>query len=117
MNLFQHGRLVLNDLNQGHKDDSGKLRYDLIPAYSLERLAEVYTIGAAKYSDNNWVKGMSWGRMFGAMLRHAWAFWRGEQLDPKDGQHHLASVAWCAFTLMYYEQYKIGADNRWHNLD
>ena len=98
----------------GRKDDDGKLRYDLIPGYPLGQLAAVYTLGAGKYTDHNWRKGMRWGRLFAAMCRHAWAWWCGERLDPQDGQHHLASVAWIAFTLMEYEKYKLGEDDRWN---
>ena len=97
---------------EGRKDDTGKLRYDLIPVYSLERLAEVYTIGAKKYGDRNWEKGLTWSRVFSAMMRHAWAWWRGETFDPVDGQHHLSSVAWCAFALMEYQHKKTGEDDR-----
>ena len=97
---------------EGKKHDVGKLRYDLIPVYPMERLAEVYTIGAAKYGDYNYLKGMKWGRIFAAMMRHAWAWWRGEIYDPVDGQAHLASVAWCAFALMEYQHRHIGEDDR-----
>src|SRR5882757_9406224 len=88
---------------EGIKLDEGKLRFDLLPVKSLERLAEVYTIGAKKYTDRNWEKGLKWGRVFAAMMRHSWKWWRGETFDAVDGQHHLASVAWCAFALMEYE--------------
>ena len=101
-----------NETDNGVKHDDGKLRYDLIPAYPLDELARVYTIGAKKYGDHNWLKGMLWGRIFAAMMRHAWAWWRGETHDPVDGQHHLSSVAWCAFTLMEYERSKLGEDDR-----
>lgn len=97
---------------EGRKDDTGKLRYDLIPPRPLDKLAEVYTIGAKKYADRNWEKGISWGRIFAAMMRHAWAYWRGERTDPVDGQHHLASVAWCAFALMEFEDTHPELDDR-----
>lgn len=87
----------------GIKHDEGLLRMDLIPGYPLMRLAEVYTIGAAKYADDNWRKGISYKRIFAAMMRHAWKWFMGETFDSVDGQHHLASVAWGAFTLMEYE--------------
>ena len=93
------------------KDDDDKLRFDLIPAKPLEKLARVYTIGAKKYSPRNWEKGLSWGRVFAAMCRHTWAWWRGETHDP-DGQHHLSSVAWCAFALMEYETTHPELDDR-----
>jgi hypothetical protein len=89
---------------EGVKKDHGKLRYDLIPPEGMEELARVYTIGASKYADRNWELGIKWGRVFGALLRHAFAWARGESHDPVDGQHHLASVAWCALALITYEQ-------------
>lgn len=98
--------------SEGRKDDKGKLRYDLIPAYPLEELAWVYTMGAQKYADRNWEKGISWCRIFAAMMRHAWAWFRGEERDPKDGQLHLSSVAWCAFALMEYGQTHTEFDDR-----
>lgn len=94
------------------KFDGEKNRYDLIPATPLDELARVYTIGAAKYGDRNWEGGLKWGRIFAAMMRHAWAYWRGERTDPVDGQHHLASVAWCAFALMEYETTHPELDDR-----
>lgn len=87
----------------GEKQDQGKLRYDLIPAYPLAQLAEVYTIGARKYGDNNWRKGMAYSRIIAALIRHLESWRQGREVDPDDGQHPLASVAWCAFTLMEYE--------------
>lgn len=96
----------------GRKDDHGKLRYDLLPAVPLEKLVEVYSLGAKKYDDRNWEKGLSFSRVFAAMMRHAWKWWRGEQKDGVDGQHHLASVAWCAFALIEYEYRFSGTDDR-----
>lgn len=98
--------------DEGVKYDGDKLRFDLIPVRSLEKVARVYTIGAKKYDDNNWRKGLKWGRVFAAMMRHAWAWMRGESHDPVDGQHHLASVAWCALTLMEYEETHPELDDR-----
>ena len=86
----------------GKKFDYGKLRYDLVPGDALEELTKVYTYGAQKYAEQNWRKGMQWGRVFGALMRHAWAFWRGEDYDPESGLHHMAQVAWQAFTLINY---------------
>ena len=71
----------------GRKFDSNKLRFDLIPVEPLQELARVYTIGAKKYGDRNWENGLSWSRLFAAMMRHAWKFWMGERNDPEDGQH------------------------------
>ncbi len=86
-------------------------RFDLIPVGPLEELARVYGFGATKYDDNNWRKGYSWKLSFGAMLRHAFAFWRGETYDKESKLHHLAHVAWHCMTLMWYtDNYKKGDD-------
>lgn len=97
---------------QGRKYDIGKLRFDLIPPGPLHALAFVYTIGAAKYSDRNWEKGIAFGRVFAAMQRHAWAWWEGEEVDQEDGHHHLAAVAWCAFALLEYLDTHLELDDR-----
>jgi hypothetical protein len=86
----------------GRKDDSHKLRYDLIAPNALEELALVYTEGAKKYNDRNWENGIPWCRIFAAMMRHAWAWFKGSVRHER-GMHHLASVAWCAFALIEYE--------------
>ena len=97
---------------EGKKFDKDKLRYDLLPPEPLARVVEVFTIGARKYGDRNWEKGLTWGRVFAAMMRHAWAWWRGERFDTEDGQHHLSSVAWCALVLMEYEKTHQELDDR-----
>lgn len=82
-------------------------RYDLIPARPLELLAEHYGRGARKYADRNWERGYSWSLSFGALMRHAWAFWRGEDIDEETGSPHLVAVAWHAFALLeFFERHK-----------
>jgi hypothetical protein len=99
-------------VTEAKKSDTGKLRYDLIPTYALKRLAEVYTIGAAKYGDQNWRKGFKYSRIIGAMMRHVEAFRCGAKTDPDDGQHPLASVMWCAAALMEFERTHPELDDR-----
>jgi hypothetical protein len=91
----------------GVKLDSEKLRMDLIPASAIESLAEVLTYGAKKYADRNWEKGIKWGRVYAATLRHLLAWWRGENLDPESGLPHLAH-AMCniAFLLEFSKKRK-----------
>jgi dATP/dGTP diphosphohydrolase, N-terminal len=96
----------------GTKFDEGKERYDLVPPWALNELIKVYTYGTIKYDDNNWWKGMVWGKLFAALMRHAWKWWRGEKVDDESGLHHLAHVAWQCFALMEYERSNIGKDDR-----
>lgn len=94
------------------KDDQDKIRFDLIPPGPLQDLAAIYTMGAKKYADRNWEKGLSWGRVFGAVMRHLWAFWKGEDNDPESGLPHLAHAAWGCFALLEYRQTHPEMDDR-----
>jgi hypothetical protein len=78
-------------------------RFDLIPADSLWLLAELYGRGAEKYEARNWERGYEWSKSFGALMRHAWLFWSGQDLDDGPGGTglpHMACVAFHAFALM-----------------
>lgn len=94
------------------KHDAGKSEFHLIPWRPLAELGNLYAFGATKYAPNNWKKGMKYSRVYNAMLRHLAAWWEGETLDEEHKCHHLASVAWCAFTLMWYDFTGEGEDDR-----
>lgn len=96
----------------GMRFNSGKLRFNLIPMDARVELARVYTIGACKYDDNNWLKGMSWMSMVDCAERH-FALWQmGQARDPDTGCHHLAQVAWNVLGLLVYEMRGLGTDDR-----
>lgn len=80
----------------GLKYDSGKLPLELIPPEAMEALGTVLAYGAQKYAARNWERGISFGRLFGATMRHLWAFWRRQDDDPESGHPHL----WHAFTTL-----------------
>lgn len=94
------------------KQDQGKPRYDLLPGDALDQIAQVLTYGADKYSPRNWESGMAWGRLFAALMRHCWAFWRGEDADPETGMHHIAHAGACVLMLLASVGRGIGTDDR-----
>ena len=102
--------------NSARKDDKDKPRYSLIPPDALQDVAQLYTDGAAKYGDRNWEKGMDWCRVYDALQRHAQKWLSGQDLDDDDPvgsrQPHMASVAWCALTLLVYHKRGVGVDDR-----
>lgn len=101
------------DINaEGRKDDTGKLPYDLIAPEFLAGTAEILAFGAAKYAPRNWEKGMAWSRPFSALMRHMWAWWAGEKLDPETGKSHLWHACCCLMFLVAYEQRSTGTDDR-----
>jgi hypothetical protein len=46
------------------------------------------------------------------MMRHMWAWWRGEEKDPETGMSHLWHAACCVMFLIAYEARRAGTDNR-----
>jgi hypothetical protein len=106
--LKTHAQQVL----EGRKDDHGKPRHELISPHLNDSIATVLNFGATKYGDRNWEKGMRWGRVFGATLRHLWAWWRGEKLDPETGMSHLWHAGCCIMFLIHYEETGTGEDDR-----
>jgi hypothetical protein len=90
-------------LTEGAKFDTGKCRFDLLPLDALWETGKVYTMGANKYADRNWEKGIKYGRVISALCRHLFKWWCGEKYDQEDGQHHLASVVWCGLALLHYD--------------
>ncbi len=87
-------------------------RYGLIPAVPLHDLAELCGKGAEKYSADNWRRGFDWSLSFDAMMRHAWAFWRGEDYDPETGVPHVISAAWHCLVLAEFMRMHRGFDDR-----
>lgn len=79
--------------NEAVKHDEGKPRYDLIPPFALDLVAQVMTYGATKYGERNWEKGLKPERLFAALMRHSWAWMRGETIDPETNLPHLAHAA------------------------
>jgi hypothetical protein len=90
-------------LTEGTKYDDGKLPLDLWSPDALEETARVLAFGAQKYEAYNWAKGIKYSRVFSALLRHLWAFWRREKLDKETGIHHLAHAMCCLMFLLHYE--------------
>lgn len=98
--------------SEGRKDDQAKIRFELLPPEFLAGTADILTFGAKKYGDRNWEKGMAWSRVFGALMRHMWAWWRREQCDAETGKSHLWHAACCLAFLIAYEERRSGADDR-----
>ena len=107
------GEVFVDDVKGATKADGEKLdRFDLLPWDIIMEVAELYGIGARKYDDRNWEKGMSWGRLIRALFSHMAKFLLRRKYDPVDGQRHIISVIWCGIALAYYEKHELGTDDR-----
>lgn len=88
---------------EGMKFDDGKTPLDLWSPDAMIATANVLGYGAAKYNAHNWTVGIRYRRIFSALLRHLWAWWRGQQIDEESGHHHLAHAMCCLMFLLHYE--------------
>lgn len=98
-------------LGAGKRYNEGKTRHDLVPTFAQEQYAKVLTMGAEKYGDHNWQKGMAWTKVLASMIRHLEAIKRGEDIDPESGLYHSAHIMCnAAFFTEYYKIYPQGDD-------
>ena len=81
------------------------LPYDLVPFQEFtEAYVRVAEYGAKKYEAWNWSKGLSRVQLLGSLLRHTFAYLRGEDRDsgPKgSGLLHTDHIVWNAVTLVH----------------
>jgi len=96
------------------KNDSLKIRTDLLPPWALLDIAEIMTFGANKYSDYNYRNGngLNWSRVYAALQRHILAWYTGEDLDDESGKSHLAHAGCCLIMLMDLVDHEKGKDDR-----
>jgi hypothetical protein len=96
----------------GVKFDQDKPRMDLLPFDALIAAAEIFTFGAKKYSDNNWARGMRWGRLVASTLRHLSSFMLGEDNDKESGKSHISHALCCVLMLTALVVRGHGEDDR-----
>ena len=92
----------ITDPTTGGQKGRKQERFDLLPPGPLEQIARHYGIGAEKYEDRNWEKGYDWSLSYGALQRHLWAWWAGEDDDPENGSPHLAAAAFHVLALLEF---------------
>jgi hypothetical protein len=88
----------------GIKFDEEKTRFDLLPWNEVKQVADVLTLGAKKYADDNW-KYVPNGkkRYFAAAMRHLVAWKEGEKYDGETKFNHLAHALCCIFFLLFLD--------------
>lgn len=91
------------------KDDSGKPMVSLVETDFIIGMADVMTVGAAKYAIDNWKLGSSKDdirRYKDALLRHTLAYTGGEINDPETGLSHAYHAACNLMFLEHFQQTK-----------
>lgn len=97
---------------QGKRYNDGKLRWSLIDFTALEPMVRVQEFGAKKYGDHNWKNGLHYNGLSESLLRHVFAFMRGEDLDQESGLPHVGHILANAMYLSYMWENKKEFDDR-----
>jgi hypothetical protein len=94
-------------MKDGKKYDQGKLPWHLLPIEPIEKAVDVLDYGQKKYGDNTW-QGLSdfENRYYSALLRHLFAWKRGEIFDKESGKSHLAHAFCNVMFLLWKEGFK-----------
>lgn len=115
--LFDNTSWRKLDMEEGSKEDKGKVRVDLVPVESIIGVAQILTnsVLSGKYEANNWKKGISWMKLYASTLRHLFFWVLGFSKDKDSGLPHLSHAATNIMMLMYYSMYELydKYDNRY----
>ena len=104
-------------ITKGIKETENKPELDLIPAEVILEMGKILTLGKKKYPRRNWELGNDYGKYFGALQRHLWKWWNGENFDEETGENHLSHALCCLSFLLTYQKRGIGNDDRpWKKL-
>lgn len=96
----------------GLRYNSGKLRWTLVDFDALEDMVRVLEFGADKYSADNWKQGLRTTEVSESLMRHLFAYLRGEDLDPESGLPHTGHIMCNAMFLSYLQRFKSEFDSR-----
>lgn len=96
-NLINHARTMLPDSGERQHFDTGAVRdsmagkglFSCIPPEAMRRLAKRFEDGAAKYSRDNWKKGIPLSRFYDSAMRHLLLALEGDETED-----HLGAVLW-----------------------
>ena len=99
------------------KNDQNKVDLSLIPAVALKAAGQAFMVGEKKYGRYNYCKGHKASQLVAALMRHAVAYFEGEENDPVDGQPHLGSVIACAAMLLRQAELGTLKDDRFKGVD
>ena len=90
------------------RDNSEKIKWHLVPVEAMKRVAQHYTNGAKKYSDDNWKKGIPSTRFLEGALRHLQQY----RLGLRD-EDHLSAVVFNILGIIYNEE----VNRKWHDIE
>lgn len=95
------------------REKLGKLPYDLVPFQEItDSFVRVAEFGAKKYAPWNWSKGLSRVQLCCSLLRHTFAYIRGQDKDPESGLDHTDHILWNAAVLSHNVHWGLDDERR-----
>jgi hypothetical protein len=107
------GEVRVTDPDTGGQKGAKLAELGAVDPLALWHLARVAGFGGRKYSRGNYMRGYRWSLSYDAMMRHALAFWMGEQNDPETGIPHMAAAGWHCCALISFSERGLGSDDRY----
>lgn len=103
----------------------GKPELSLIPFHAMWGIGQALTYGKKKYTRKGQSgafnykkgKGLRWGQVVSALLRHTFSWLGGEELDQESGLKHVWHIGACAVMLIDLTDSGIGEDDRFKKED
>lgn len=108
---------IVTDPDTGGQKGSKPCQMGAIDPVALQALGDVAGMGADKYDRFNYLRGYRWSLSFDAMMRHALAFWSGEDYDRESKLPHMAHAAWHCLALVSFMTRSLGTDDRYRQPD
>lgn len=99
MNPDSEQRVFDTGAVRGGDPEKRLYRPDLISPFALWRLSRWLGLGALKYSERNWEKGMPDSVLWESLMRHVVKWWMGSR-----DEDHLAAIMFNVMALMHFEE-------------
>jgi hypothetical protein len=99
----------------GAQREKMHIRYDLFPIEAMESYCRVAEYGAKKYAPRNWEKGLPRMQIAASLIRHLFAYMRGQDNDDGPGGSglpHVDHIIWNAAALCHHHHHGIEDDRR-----
>ena len=99
MSERDHSKDDIKTFDTGAQCSNVPERFDLICPAGLRRLAKRYALGAKKYADYNWCKGIPVAERLNHLINHLISYLE----SGNESDDNMAAIAWNAFAIMHYE--------------
>ncbi len=110
--LTQSDETRVTDPDTGGQKGEKLAQLGAIDPTSIMDVARVAGYGAQKYARYNFTLGYRWSLSYDALQRHLHAWQAGDNLDDESGLPHLAHAAWHCLTLLTFQRFDRGTDDR-----